>query len=171
MTTHTTTHSVGGPDTTGGDELPPPSDRIRSVARAVRILEVVGRTPTGLTVKGIGRRTGLSVATTYHLVRTLTYDGCLLRWEPGFYTLGLTILDRADDLSTQLFHLTHDVPPATLAQLLSLPPDQVTDLLTKAEALDRPAGRRAGRSRSDEIAPRGVSALGGVPPVRGDDDA
>src|SRR3712207_8562434 len=52
------------------DPLAEPSDLIRSVSRALRVLESVGRAPRGLTVKQIARRCELTVATTYHLVRT-----------------------------------------------------------------------------------------------------
>ena len=67
------------------DPLAEPSDLIRSVSRALRVLESVGRAPRGLTVKQIARRCELTVATTYHLVRTLAYEG----YDPG------TWLDRA----------------------------------------------------------------------------
>ncbi len=56
------------------DPLAEPSDLIRSVSRALRVLESVGRAPRGLTVKQIARRCELTVATTYHLVRTLAYE-------------------------------------------------------------------------------------------------
>ena len=57
------------------DPLAEPSDLIRSVSRALRVLEAVGRAPRGLTVKQIARRCELTVATTYHLVRTLGLRG------------------------------------------------------------------------------------------------
>ncbi len=41
-----------------------PSDLIRSVSRALRVLESVGGSPRGLTVKQIARRCELTVATT-----------------------------------------------------------------------------------------------------------
>src|SRR6266508_4311777 len=48
-----------------------PSDRVQSVSRALGILEAVGASPDGLTVKQIARRCELRTATTYHQVRTL----------------------------------------------------------------------------------------------------
>src|SRR5689334_25382094 len=63
------------------DPLAEPSDLIRSVSRALRVLESVGRAPRGLTVKQIARRCELTVATTYHLVRTLAYEGYVIRRE------------------------------------------------------------------------------------------
>src|SRR5690606_31988234 len=80
------------------DPLAEPSDLIRSVSRALRVLEAVGRAPRGLTVKQIARRCGLTVATTYHLVRTLAYEGYVIRREDGTYVVGLEIADRFREL-------------------------------------------------------------------------
>jgi DNA-binding IclR family transcriptional regulator len=75
-----------------------PSDLIRSVSRALRVLEAVGQTPRGLTVKQIARRCELTTATTYHLVRTLAYEGYVARREDGSYVVGLEIADRFREL-------------------------------------------------------------------------
>jgi DNA-binding IclR family transcriptional regulator len=79
-----------------------PSDLIRSVSRALRVLEAVGATPRGLTVKQIARRCELTVATTYHLVRTLAYEGYVARREDGTYVVGLEIADRFGELALAL---------------------------------------------------------------------
>ena len=75
-----------------------PADLIRSVSRALRVLESVGATPRGLTVKQIARRCDLTVATTYHLVRTLAYEGYLVRRDDGTYGVGLEVSDRYREL-------------------------------------------------------------------------
>ena len=75
-----------------------PSDLIRSVSRALRVLEAVGQTPRGLTVKQIARRCDLTTATTYHLIRTLAYEGYVARREDGTYVVGLEIADRFREL-------------------------------------------------------------------------
>jgi DNA-binding IclR family transcriptional regulator len=75
-----------------------PSDLIRSVSRALRVLEEVGQSPRGLTVKQIARRCELTVATTYHLVRTLAYEGYVMRREDGTYIVGLEVADRYREL-------------------------------------------------------------------------
>src|SRR6185437_15857450 len=77
-----------------------PSDLIRSVSRALRVLEAVGQSPRGLTVKQIARRCDFTVATTYHLVRTLAYEGYVIRREDGTYIVGLEIADRYRELVT-----------------------------------------------------------------------
>ncbi|MDG4790521.1 helix-turn-helix domain-containing protein [Micromonospora sp. WMMD1102] len=82
------------------DPLAEPSDLIRSVSRALRVLEAVGRAPRGLTVKQIARRCELTVATTYHLVRTLAYEGYVIRREDGTYIVGLEVADRYRELVT-----------------------------------------------------------------------
>jgi DNA-binding IclR family transcriptional regulator len=75
-----------------------PSDLIRSVSRAFQVLEAVGQSPRGLTVKQIARRCDLTVATTYHLVRTLAYEGYVMRREDGTYIVGLEVADRFREL-------------------------------------------------------------------------
>jgi DNA-binding IclR family transcriptional regulator len=86
-----------------------PSDLIRSVSRALRVLEAVGQSPRGLTVKQVARRCDFTVATTYHLVRTLAYEGYVIRRENGTYVLGLEIADRYRELV-----LAFRGPPAVL---------------------------------------------------------
>jgi DNA-binding IclR family transcriptional regulator len=49
-------------------------------------------------VKQIARRCELTVATTYHLVRTLAYEGYVTRREDGTYTVGMEISDRFREL-------------------------------------------------------------------------
>jgi DNA-binding IclR family transcriptional regulator len=62
------------------------------------VLESVGASPRGLTVKQIARRCELTVATTYHLVRTLAYEGYVVRRDDGTYGVGLEIGDRYREL-------------------------------------------------------------------------
>lgn len=79
-----------------------PSDLIRSVSRALRVLEAVGQHPRGLSVKQIARRCELTTATTYHLVRTLAYEGYVARREDGTYVVGLEVADRFRELAAAL---------------------------------------------------------------------
>src|SRR3954447_6632442 len=75
-----------------------PSDLVRSVSRALRILEEVGASHAPLTVKAVARRCGLHLSTAYHLVRTLTYEGYLVRDRDGRYVLGSSVAQRFHDL-------------------------------------------------------------------------
>ena len=61
---------------------------IRSVQRALRLLEVVGEHDGRATAKEIARIAGLPLATTYHLLRTCTHEGWLQRLDDGTYVLG-----------------------------------------------------------------------------------
>src|SRR5690242_8500966 len=79
-----------------------PSDLVRSVSRAFRVLEEVGASRAPLTVKAIARRCRLNLSTTYHLVRTLTYEGYLVRGQDGGYVLGSSVAHRFQDLRTSL---------------------------------------------------------------------
>lgn len=81
---------------------PEPSDLIRSVSRALRILEAVGQEPRGLSAKAVARRVGLPLATCYHLLRTLAYEGYLTHTPAGDYVVGLRIADRFADLRSTL---------------------------------------------------------------------
>lgn len=78
---------------------PEPSDLIQSVSRALHILETVGRATHGLSVKQIARRCELGLSTAYHLVRTLTYEGYLIRRADGSYVPGLEVADRFREFS------------------------------------------------------------------------
>ncbi|MDT9681868.1 helix-turn-helix domain-containing protein [Streptomyces sp. TRM76323] len=60
---------------------------IGSVQRALRLLEAVGSHEGGAPAKQLARETGLPLATAYHLLRTLTHEGYLVR-DKGMFTLG-----------------------------------------------------------------------------------
>lgn len=79
-----------------------PSDLIRSVSRALHVLEAVGSSPRGLSVKQIARRCDLTTATTYHLVRTLAYEGYLIRREDGTYLGGPAVAQRFTEMAAAL---------------------------------------------------------------------
>lgn len=78
-----------------------PDDFVQSVSRATRVLEEVGRHP-GLPVKAIARLCGLNISTTYHLVRTLAYEGYLRRLPEGTYVMGGAVAERFHDLLRSL---------------------------------------------------------------------
>lgn len=79
-----------------------PSDLIRSVSRALRVLEEVGATPQGLTAKQVARRCEINLSTAYHLLRTLSYEGYLIRRSHGVYRIGYEIANRFRDLAHSL---------------------------------------------------------------------
>ncbi|MEV6962643.1 IclR family transcriptional regulator C-terminal domain-containing protein [Streptomyces sp. NPDC051207] len=60
---------------------------IGSVQRAVRLLERVAAHEHGAPAKQLARETGLALPTTYHLLRTLVYEGYLRR-DKGLFFLG-----------------------------------------------------------------------------------
>jgi DNA-binding IclR family transcriptional regulator len=91
-----------------------PEDFVQSVGRAVRVLEVVGREP-GLPVKAIARKCDLNISTSYHLVRTLAYEGYLVRLPNGTYVIGESVARRFHDLLTSL-----ERPPAAAPVLRHL---------------------------------------------------
>jgi DNA-binding IclR family transcriptional regulator len=93
----------------------PPSDLVRSVSRALRLLEEIGDHPDGISAKRLASRCEMKLATVYHLLRTLRYEGYLERLPSGDYVLGLAIAERFRDLVTTLAH-----PPPVPAVLRRL---------------------------------------------------
>ena len=69
---------------------------IVSVQRALHLLDAVGTSTKPASAKKLARGSGLPLATTYHLLRTLVHEG-YLRKLPDGYILG----DRIQALSTQ----------------------------------------------------------------------
>jgi DNA-binding IclR family transcriptional regulator len=78
-----------------------PEDLVQSVSRALHVLEVVTACP-GLPVKAIARRAGLNLSTTYHLVRTLAYEGYVRRLPDGCYDVGAELPRRFHDVVSAL---------------------------------------------------------------------
>jgi DNA-binding IclR family transcriptional regulator len=85
----------------GRGSASPPSDLVQSVRRAVQLMEIIGSEP-GLTVKQMARRLEMHPTTAYHLIRTLVYEGYLIRNELGIYTMGPAVSDRFRDLARAL---------------------------------------------------------------------
>ena len=61
---------------------------IQSVQRALRIVEAVGALEDRAQAKELARVVGLSISTTYHLLRTLTHEGYLRHLDDGSYVIG-----------------------------------------------------------------------------------
>lgn len=85
----------------GRGSAPAPRDLVQSVRRAVQLMEIIGSEP-GLTVKQMARRLELNPTTAYHLIRTLVYEGYLIRDDLGNYTMGPAVSDRFRDLARTL---------------------------------------------------------------------
>jgi hypothetical protein len=110
MTTQPDTDTDTATDTatgtaTGTDRRP--SDLVRSVSRALAVLEVIGEYGGPMSAKAVARRTGLNLSTAYHLLRTLCWEGYLVRLSTGDYRLGGGVARRYRDLVTGL-----SAPPA-----------------------------------------------------------
>jgi IclR family transcriptional regulator, acetate operon repressor len=65
--------------------------RIQSVARAAAILNEIAHSPTGLTAQELSTATGLSRATTYHLVQTLAAVGYVAAGADHRYRLSIGV--------------------------------------------------------------------------------
>lgn len=61
---------------------------IQSVQRALRLLETVAEFDGRAQAKELARAAGISLPTTYHLLRTMTHEGYLQRLDDGRYVLG-----------------------------------------------------------------------------------
>lgn len=80
----------------------PPSDLIRSVSRALRVLEEVGAHPGGINAKRLASRCDIRLSTVYHLVRTLRYEGYVERLPSGDFVIGPAVAERFRDLVSAL---------------------------------------------------------------------
>jgi DNA-binding IclR family transcriptional regulator len=67
----------------------------------MKLMDIIGSEP-GLTVKQMARRLELNSTTAYHLVRTLVYEGYLIRDDLGNYQMGPAVSDRFRDLARAL---------------------------------------------------------------------
>lgn len=85
----------------GRGNAPMPRDIVQSVSRALKLMDIIGSEP-GLTVKQMARRLELNPTTAYHLVRTLVYEGYLIRDDLGNYAMGPAVSDRFRDLARAL---------------------------------------------------------------------
>lgn len=63
---------------------------IQSVVRALELLDLVGSSDSPVTAKYLARRAGLSLGTTYDLLRTLVHEGYLHR-DSGGYRVGFQV--------------------------------------------------------------------------------
>lgn len=91
--THTATNASAAPQAAA-------PTLIGSVQRALRLLESVGSHRNGAPAKQLAREAGLPLATTYHLLRTLTYEGYLRR-ENGVFVLGAAVQGLSRDEALQ----------------------------------------------------------------------
>lgn len=85
----------------GRGNAPVPKDIVQSVSRALKLMDIIGSEP-GLTVKQMARRLDVNPTTAYHLVRTLVYEGYLIRDDLGNYGMGPAVSDRFRDLARAL---------------------------------------------------------------------
>lgn len=76
---------------------------VRSVARSLRLIDIVADHPAGLTLSEAARELGASKSATYSLLRTLVDAGYLLEIAPGpHYQLGFALMRLGDAVSRQL---------------------------------------------------------------------
>ena len=65
-------------------------------------MEEVSRSPRPLPVKVVARRCQLRLSTAYHLVRTLCYEGYLVRLPSGEYVAGSEVAERFHELMNSM---------------------------------------------------------------------
>jgi DNA-binding IclR family transcriptional regulator len=79
-----------------------PGGTIRSVVRAVSILEAAASQPRSLTAQAAADSTGVPLATAYHLLKTLVQTGYLAK-EGRTYSLASKVLELAGTLERDLY--------------------------------------------------------------------
>jgi DNA-binding IclR family transcriptional regulator len=65
--------------------------RIKSVSKAIQILDLLGKNPGGLSVKEICIELNLNLSTTYHLINTLLDHGYVSKSKDDIFMLGYQI--------------------------------------------------------------------------------
>jgi len=114
---------------------------ITSVRRALAVIEIVAESPRPITAKTISRRTGLSLGTTYNLIRTLQHDGYLVAERDG-----LVLGDRLPGMAgspggmliargrSVLKELCRDLKAATYLTVFADGEIRLVDIVDSAEA-------------------------------------
>src|ERR1700737_5352649 len=82
--------------------MKPTGGTIRSVVRAVSILEAAAPQPRTMTAQAAADSTGLPLPTAYHLLKTLVQTGYLAK-EGRTYSLSSKILELAGTLERDLY--------------------------------------------------------------------
>jgi IclR family acetate operon transcriptional repressor len=82
---------------------------IQSVQRALHLMEAVGESNRALSAKQLARKTGVALPTVYHLLRTLVYEGYLIKTEAG-YALGTKVGELGSRHANGADHLTRVRP-------------------------------------------------------------
>ncbi|WP_069804171.1 IclR family transcriptional regulator [Thermogemmatispora onikobensis] len=88
-------------------------DILRSAQRVLAILDLIARTPGGLTVRAVSRLLQLNISTCYHSLNTLLAAGYVERLPSGHYVLGPQIPYLND---AYLRTLSHDWPAPELQE-------------------------------------------------------
>lgn len=70
------------------NDEPRSSTRIQSVSRAMQLLHAIAESQDGETAKRLSEQTGLTLATTYHLLTTLQSEGLLTKDDLRVFRLG-----------------------------------------------------------------------------------
>ena len=71
---------------------------IQSVQRALHVLEALADRGGRANVKQLAHAVGLTIPTAYHLVRTLSHEGYLVRHDDGTFTAGRRLTTLAEDM-------------------------------------------------------------------------
>jgi DNA-binding IclR family transcriptional regulator len=97
-----------------GDVVPSMATRIRSVARAARLIRFAAENPSGICAEDARAHLGVSLATAYHILNTLADEGMLSKRDRRFF-LGPTA-----GLIADAYSRSESTPPYLLAPLAQL---------------------------------------------------
>ena len=86
-----------------------PAETSQTLDRGLRVLEVLARTPNGLTVTALAAAVGVNRTVVYRLVTTLELHGLVRRDAAGLLHIGLGVLALARGLQPVLRELTAPV--------------------------------------------------------------
>ncbi|HUA85054.1 MAG TPA: IclR family transcriptional regulator [Bryobacteraceae bacterium] len=88
----------------------PESGASNSLERSLKLLEIIGQTPGGLSNKDISRKLRIATSSTSYILKRLEREGYVNRREDGRYEIGLKVLSLASGALRELgFH--HSAAP------------------------------------------------------------
>jgi IclR family acetate operon transcriptional repressor len=102
------------PGTEGDEQSGSPATRIRSVARAIRLVRLVAETPDGIHAEAARKYLDVSLPTAYHLLNTLADEGMLDKRDRRYH-LGPTA-----GLIADAYERVESTPPYLLNPLVKL---------------------------------------------------
>jgi len=101
---------------------------IASVQRALHLMEAVAAHPSGAPAKQLARAARLPLATTYHLLRTLAYEGYVTKLPDGGWVIRPLLASLRDELGVAVYFAVHREGEIRLVDVVDGPRERRVDV-------------------------------------------